>query len=237
MFNLAEPLDRDFVLCQLKNYIRNESHCAFVFVGVAIVGGWENGQCEFFVIGALLVAEPLDLHLMATDDHLYFIVLEEAFSLYSTVVIGTASHGIGLPLNQVVIGRIAPHQVTHDSFVLNLYETVDFLKLLYVHTTNYSSMLFTGWFLHELRNMSDRLLHTSGVCRTAPWTCHKSRSRTSFRLTYTKCTLYPEIETACHYSAFVIASQQKNILLVLQFKYQEKRYDFDTKQPTIHIIP
>ena len=114
-----------------KNYVSHKGNGTFVFINVAVVRGWEDSQSKFLVVAAFLVIVTLELDFVAANDHLNFIVFEEPFRLNFAVVKRTASHWIRLPLNQVIVGRVAPYQIANNASVVNLRKSVDFLYLLY----------------------------------------------------------------------------------------------------------
>lgn len=110
-----------------SNYIMNDSYCCPVLVGVAVVRSWEYSQSDLFLSTGLLITVPINLHLMPSNNHFNFIVLKEPFSLYFTVVIRTSSYPIRLPLNNCFIRRVTPHQITYDSLVLDINDSIDLL--------------------------------------------------------------------------------------------------------------
>ena len=85
----------------------------------------------------LLVVEALNLHLMPTDYHLQPVVLEKLLRLSRAVSVRTTPHFVRLPLLIGVMRGVRPHQVANYPVVLDLYETVNDLKLVYCYRKKY----------------------------------------------------------------------------------------------------
>lgn len=89
------------------NYVKN-GNCTLVLIRITVLGGREERECEGGVVGGVLVPVASHLNLVASDDELECIGVEEPHGLISTIVVRTRSHLIWLPIIVVLIDRVAP---------------------------------------------------------------------------------------------------------------------------------
>lgn len=94
-------------LCYSHCYFYN-SYGTLVAEGVTIFRGGEYCQGQGLLIYVVLILEPLHLHLMTSDDHLYVVGLQKFCGLSPAVKIRAASHFIVDPLFMAVVCWVAP---------------------------------------------------------------------------------------------------------------------------------
>jgi hypothetical protein len=93
-----------------KRYGQN-CDCSFIAVGVAVLGGGEEREGERGVISGLLVLEAAHLNLVAADDELEGVGVEEAHRLISAIVVRARSHLVCHPVLVALVHRVRPKEV------------------------------------------------------------------------------------------------------------------------------